>query len=77
MTAVRKVKSNSGSDGDVERVVNTGKRLTFTVENDREKILRSLNIPQDLKTEPGNPTMPSEERFFSYAFHIWVRKVTD
>lgn len=68
MTAVRKIKSHSGSDGDVERVGNTGKRLTFTVKNDREKILLSLNIPQDLKTEPGNPTMPSEERFFSYAF---------
>ena len=62
MAAVRKVKSNTGSDGDVEPVGNTRKRLTFTVKNDREKILRSLNISQDLKTVPGNPTMPSEER---------------
>ena len=41
---------------------------TFITDDDKEELIRSLNVPEDLKTVPGNPTRPSDERYHAYAY---------
>ena len=42
--------------------------LTFVTEKDRQKILDSLHVPEELKTVPGNPINATDERYYSYAY---------
>ena len=41
---------------------------TFITDGDKEELIRSLNVPEELKTVPGNPTRPSDERYHAYAY---------
>ncbi len=41
---------------------------TFITDGDKEEFVKSLNVPEELKTVPGNPTRPADERYHAYAY---------
>ena len=46
----------------------TVKNPTFTIDRDRQSILDSLQVPEELKTVPGSPVRPGDQRFHASAF---------
>ena len=40
----------------------------FITDGDKEQFIESLNVPEELKTVPGNPTRPADERYHAYAY---------
>jgi ferredoxin len=43
-------------------------KTTFVTDSDKQQLIDSLNIPQEFKTVPGNPTRLSDERYHAYAY---------
>ena len=43
-------------------------KTSFVTDSEKEQLIESLNVPEELKTEPGNPTRPSDERYHAYAY---------
>ena len=41
---------------------------TFVTDSDKEQLIESLNVPEEFKTVPGNPTRPSDESYHAYAY---------